>query len=536
MDRDVVHSVDSVHGGAATDGRAAEAHRVAVAFADALLALAAPVDEQLHRRLAGVAGTLRGVWEEQVRDEALFLAHRHLEELVQIVCRARPAATDAADEDGEQAKVQAPPRTGAGSGGGVTASADGDDGVPPAPGGTPSPDAAATEDPSPAEDRPDAAEANATDPDAADADKDGDDDSAPEDEGPIDTEESPADSPTAGGTTDTDEPDLGTVRFLLKNEIHSRWPSGTGRPAEGFRPQLLTPDPQIAPNRESSTDHRELARGLRLDALRLPVRESDDLHRKLAEILGTDSPPDGTRLPGFDDLLAPVPFVERSETSSPEYLHELWARLVRLLDPEDSTAVRPPHALSDQLRPLCLIVQHAMDLIAVVRESLLVPHSGLVRANGLQHITALDEPTARNWENAVLTWLTELSRLGEHANQAAGTAFLAKLTELDHALAQIIADPIPTSGSWWYEGRRQLRNGVNHVISAQHGKALATFDSLKTKDISAVATTRTLPGRVPNMVLWWLRLPYEPPGGQGPVLGQAICSTRQPTTARQLGH
>ncbi|MFE6870438.1 hypothetical protein ACFVFS_28280 [Kitasatospora sp. NPDC057692] len=561
---DVVHSADSVHDDATIDHRTAAAHREAVAFADALLALA-PVDEHLHQRLARVAGTLRDVWAEQVRDEALYLAHRHLDELVHVVCRALPTADDAGADGGlgevKEASSGAAAVPGDGeSGGGADGEAAGE--VRPAAaagdGGdrSPTPDATAPEDPPPAEERPDASAApdpdaadvsdvadaadvsdavdvpdapDASDvsdaPDAPDVDTDsGGDDSAP-------AEEDPADETTTAG-----EPDLQAVRRLLKSEIHSRWPSGPGRPSGGFRPQLVAPDPQIARNREFSADHRELARGLRLDALRLPVRESDLLHRKLAEVLGTDSPPDAGRLPGFGDILDPVPFEQRSETSSLEQLHDLWARLIRLLDPEDSTvAVRPPHALPNQQRPLCLIVQHAMDLIAVVRESLLVPHSGLVRANGLQNIRPLDEPTAQNWEKAVLTWLGELSRLGEHKTPSAGAAFLAKLTELDLALAQIVADPIPTSGSWWYDGRLQLRNGVNNVIGAQGAKVLATYDSYLTKEISTMADTRILPGGVPNAVLWWLKLPYEPPGGQGLVRGQAICSPRQAAT-RQLRH
>ncbi|WP_380282390.1 hypothetical protein [Kitasatospora purpeofusca] len=521
-------SVHSVHDGTTTDRRTAEAHRVAVAFADALLALA-PVDEQLHRRLAGVAGTLRDVWEEQVRDEALFLAHRHLEELVQVVCRDLPVAADddaganaeegeEGDKDEDQEEGGAPPGAGAEPGDG-----DGGDEVP-AHDGTPAPAAAAADEP-PAEEQPGAA-----DPDAPDTDGDTDTNSNP------DTEDSPTGAPTAGEVADAEADDLRTIRQLLKNEIRTRWPAGPGRP--GFRPQLLTPDPQIARGREASTDHRELARGLRLDALRLPVRDSAPLHRTLAEILGTDGPPDGTRLPGFGDVLEPVPLGQQSTDASPrEQLPLLWARLIRLVDPEDgAVADRPPHVLPNQQRALCLILQHALDLIAVVRESLLVPHSGVVRANGLHHISALDEPTARNWESALLAWLVELSRIGRPTNTASRTAFLAKLTALDLTLAQIVTDPLPEGGSWWYDGRRQLRKEVNQLITTEGGKALGLFDSYPTKDISTVADTRALPGRAPNTVLWWLKLPYEPPGGQEPVRGQAICSDRQSTTARALGH
>ncbi|WP_344333549.1 hypothetical protein, partial [Kitasatospora putterlickiae] len=87
------HPEHSGRSGVTTDHRTAEAHRVAVALADALLALA-PVDERLHRRLVDIAGALRDLWLEQVRDEALYLAHRHLEELVQIACRDLPATDD----------------------------------------------------------------------------------------------------------------------------------------------------------------------------------------------------------------------------------------------------------------------------------------------------------------------------------------------------------------------------------------------------------------------------------------------------------
>ncbi|WP_344333547.1 hypothetical protein, partial [Kitasatospora putterlickiae] len=336
--------------------------------------------------------------------------------------------------------------------------------------------------------------------------------------------------------TETEEDDLPAVLQALNDETRSRWPSDPGRP--GFHPELLTPAPQIALGRASATDHRELARGLRLDALRLKPPAGDALHRKLAGILRTDTPPAGARLPGFGDVLDPVRLGQRSaEGTQPEQLPALWERLVLLLSPKDATlAAEPPHVMHNQQRSLCVVVQHALDLVAVARESLLVPSSGVVRANGLQHISVLDDTSARNWEAAVFSWLKELSRIGERTNQERRTTFMTKLTKLDHVLAQVITDPLPESGSWWYDGRRRLRGEVYQLITKEGGVPLGNFDDYPTKNISTVADTRPLSGRAPNTVLWWLKLPYDPRHNQAPERGEAICSDRQSNTARRLGH
>lgn len=533
---------DTVRDGNA-DRRTADAYREAVGLADALLALAR-VDEQLHRRLVSVAGSLRAVWEERVGDEALYAAHRHLEELVQIVCRGVPAVPAGTPGDGVAAA--AVPAVG------PVHAADGrdehDDRHDKETDAQKADLTNGTAD-EPAEEQKAEQKAELTDePTDETIDRQSDDltdgrtDEQTEDRDDEQTtgrsdqqDDGRTDDHTDGQSDHRNDAQL-LVRQGLEDEIHRRWPSATGQ--SGFQYELQNLDPQTAQKRCAAADYVGLARGLRLDALRLTVSDSDALHRVLAEALGTAAPQPGTRLPAFGDVLGDVP--AGTPTTAPGTgadLDRLWAQLVELVGVGDGgSGQRPPYVAPARQPALCTVVAHALDLVAVVRESLLVPHSGLVRMTGLSNTSVLDRTAADNWERSIRSWVVELG--SRHSKQRTTVSeqagFVRTLVALDHDLAQIVPDPIPSRGSWWYDRRTLLRNQVNILVGAEGGGAPATYDRYLNKDITAIAETRALPRRDPYRVLWWLELPYQAPaaGGKEPLRkGKAICSDRQSTTA-----
>ncbi|MEU6339335.1 hypothetical protein ABZ883_00045 [Streptomyces sp. NPDC046977] len=292
-------------------------------------------------------------------------------------------------------------------------------------------------------------------------------------------------------------------------------PGGKGRPAR-FHPELPGLQTKVAKERLRTPGTPEaLARGLRLDTLRVNPHDDASPLLDLEKVLGARSPGDAL-LPGWDDVLEAVG-IPGTRQAADDGLPSLWRELVGLLapsgDPQDAS---PPHTENPgEAAALGRLVAGAVQLVAVVDESTRSGCGGLALIDqpaGDQGVRHLDRLRVAGWKTHLHRCLRTLRR--QSSSRAAGPdreAHVATLIQLDEILAQIVPDPVPPRDSWWERRRREAVEQVGILLKGEGAEQRGGFANYQTKENldSLVQDSITVYGRGDTAeVLWWVRLPY----------------------------
>ncbi|MFD3457063.1 hypothetical protein ACFWVC_33415 [Streptomyces sp. NPDC058691] len=340
---------------------------------------------------------------------------------------------------------------------------------------------------------------------------------------------SPAPAATPGAPADpaprapapSRAPGRGASRAAVPAELRmlteAWWPEAPGeerRPAR-FHPELPGLHPKVAKERLRNAGTPEgLARGLRLDALRVNPGDEASPLRDLEKALGTRSPADAL-LPGCGDVLQAVAIPGSGQAG--DLLPSLWPELIALVapaaDPQDAS---PPHTEStEETGALGRIVAGAVELVTVVDESIRTGCGSLALIDqpaGDQGVRQLDEQRVRSWKKRLYQCLRTLRR--QSPGRAAGPgreAHVEALVQLDEVLAQIVPDPVPPRDSWWERRRREAVEQAGILLKAEGAEQRGGFANYQTKENldSLVQDSITVYGRGDTAeVLWWIRLPY----------------------------
>ncbi|MFD9002286.1 hypothetical protein ACFV0T_15135 [Streptomyces sp. NPDC059582] len=323
----------------------------------------------------------------------------------------------------------------------------------------------------------------------------------------------------------------------LRTAVETWWPrkpapSGGGI---GFRPEIPDLLHEVAKERIAGAGTLEgLARGLRLDTLRIPAEAARSPLGDLDRVLGSHASGDSL-LPGWGEVL-PALGDRNSPHEALEDLPSLWRELERVAaDGQDAVPDgSAPHTVSpEEVEALRWLARRALDLAAVVQESTLVGCSGLAFIDapgadrGVHPLAAKTEFWKRRFNSCV-------RNLRQHSwNRAEGSereAYLTALIQFDEVLAQIVPDPVPHADSWWQRQRAESAVRLRTLLKAQGADHRGGFVKYEIKENFKGLVQDEIHVRKRGdtaEVLWWLRLPYVVNEGDTTTLsGRAILTPR----------
>lgn len=325
----------------------------------------------------------------------------------------------------------------------------------------------------------------------------------------------------------------------LRAAVETWWPTKSARSEEGvgFRPEIqeLGHEDKVAKERIAGAGTLEgLARGLRLDALRVPAGATRSPLGDLDRVLGSRAPGESL-LPGWGEVL-PAVGARNSPQAELEDLPSLWRELERVAaDGQDTVPDgSAPHTVSSaETEALCRLARRALDLAAVVRESTLVGCSGLAFIDapgadrGVHLLAARTELWKRRFYSCVRTLRLHSSNRAEGSERK---AYLTALIQFDEVLAQIVPDPVPHPDSWWQRQRGESAAQLRTLLRAQGADHRGGFVKYEVKENFKGLVQDEIPVRKRGdtaEVLWWLRLPYVVNEGDATALcGRAILTPR----------
>ncbi|MET8679574.1 hypothetical protein ABZW18_18870 [Streptomyces sp. NPDC004647] len=302
----------------------------------------------------------------------------------------------------------------------------------------------------------------------------------------------PAAPPHAGSATSS------AVSEQAQDQLERRTEKLWSHPPKGL--VLLREIPGYQPSQQDILPARgsvdALARGLRVDALRLNSGDRQGLLKDIAKALGTAAPaPDSHVLPAFDAVLA-------QPVAGPALLHTQDA------DP--------------RLMPL---TARAEALIEVVREAVDVGGGLLL----LEETPPRTHPVTRhkfeNWINRVRKRLNAAQRPGPGF-----PGFPQALIQLDEVLAEIVPDPVPERNSWWQNERARRREIVSELLKDAGGQLHDKMYPAHEERSGLLEKPVVSERNTGNRILWWIRLPWSTTEGSGAkrYKGRAICERHEP--------